>query len=202
MFFYSLYWFLVALLLALTEIEVEGRYGWSEKTQTWSKKFSLKKISFGKILSTRTLTGYHIFLNLFLFIFAHSPFVFFREFSISAELQLLSTYLIWNIFWDFLWFIMNPYYGLSKFKPKSVWWFGEEPWVLGKLPLKYFLQLALALLFVYIAQSMNGTTGLVLEQIELILWCIIFSVLTHFLLRPVYHRYYTSVEKLRKKDVI
>lgn len=64
----SLFWFCVALSIALFEIELEGKYGWAEKSATWSKKFMPPKI-FRLFTGSRVLTGYHLFLNIFLLLF-------------------------------------------------------------------------------------------------------------------------------------
>lgn len=116
----SIYWFTIALLIALVEIETEGKYGWAEKSATWSKKFPTPKL-FRLFSGTRTLTGYHLFLNIFLLLFMHATFVFSGNFSIDREFELLATYLTWTVYWDFLWFILNPYYGWKVFSPKAVW---------------------------------------------------------------------------------
>lgn len=190
----SLYWFLVAIFLAFTEIELEGKYGWAEKSATWSKPFDMLKWT-RVFTGTRTLTGYHIFLNIFLIIFMHAPFVFFLQFSWVEELRLISTYLIWALFWDFLWFILNPYYGWENFLPKSVWWFGKEPWVMNKLPLKYFTQIGIALGFIVLAIYLGAEREMLIDQLLIILYFILFTLLSHLLLRPIYHKYYWKMHK-------
>ena len=45
----------------------------------------------------------------------------------------------YNLFWvveDFLWFVLNPHFGWSKFNKNSIWW--HKRWFLG-LPLDYWL---------------------------------------------------------------
>lgn len=190
----SIYWFLVALSIAIFEIELEGKYGWAEKSATWSRRYEIPKV-FRMFSGTRVLTGYHLFLNIFLLLFMHSTFFINQEFSITAELTLLATYLTWTLFWDFLWFIMNPYYGWKMFSPKAVWWFGEEKWILNKLPLKYFVQTFIAFVLVGTATIMTGDSSYVYDQAILVLIFVILTILSHYFLRPVFHKYYWKLHK-------
>lgn len=190
----SIYWFTIALLIALVEIETEGKYGWAEKSATWSKRIPTPKL-FRLFSGTRTLTGYHLFLNIFLLLFMHATFVFSGNFSIDREFELLATYLTWTVYWDFLWFILNPYYGWQAFSPKAVWWFGEEPWVLNKLPLKYFIQIGITLLLSLIAGIISGKSEPLISQFVLIAGMTVLTLISHFLLRPVYHKYYWKLHK-------
>jgi hypothetical protein len=190
----SLFWFLVAMSIAIFEIELEGKYGWAEKSATWSRKFMPPKVL--RLFSgARVLTGYHIFLNIFLLLFMHSPFFFGVEFTVIAELNLLAIYLIWTIFWDFLWFILNPFYGWAKFSPKAVWWFGEEPWLMNKLPVKYFIQIGISLSLVIISIYLGAGTNLLKNHLVLILLFIFYSILSHLLIRPLFHKYYWALHK-------
>ncbi len=190
----SIYWFLVALFIALFEIEIEGKYGWAEKTATWNRKFRFPKNG-GRFSISRSLTGYHLFLNIFLFLFMHSTFFLSGTFSIEQELKLLSIYFTWILVWDYLWFILNPYYGLNAFSQKSVWWFGKEPWILGRFPVKYLLQLAAAFLLSYIATRLTDHSGYIIDQGIRTVVFIILIVLSHFLLKPIFHRYYWRFHK-------
>lgn len=190
----SLFWFLVALSIALFEIELEGKFGWAEKSATWSKRMNFPKI-FRLFSGARVLTGYHIFLNIFLFLFMHAPFFFGLEFNLVNELRLLVIYLVWTMFWDFLWFILNPYYGWKKFAPKAVWWFGEEPWVFNKLPLKYFVQIGISIVIVLLAIHIGASEELLIDHLLLIFLFSVFTILTHIFLRPIYEKYYWAFHK-------
>jgi hypothetical protein len=190
----SLFWFLVAMSIAIFEIELEGKYGWAEKSATWSRKFMPPK-AFRLFSGARVLTGYHLFLNIFLLLFMHSPFFFGLEFTVIAELNLLATYLVWTIFWDFLWFILNPYYGWKRFTPKAVWWFGEEPWLMNKLPVKYFIQIGISLSLIIISIYLGADTNLLKNHFVLILLFIFYSILSHLIIRPLFHKYYWALHE-------
>lgn len=190
----SIYWFLAAITLALTEIEVEGKFGWAEKTATWSKKVTPPKV-FLLFSGSSTLTGYHLFLNSFLLILIHSPFFFFQTFSWELELQLIATYLVWALFWDLLWFILNPYYGWSKFSARAVWWFGDEPWIFRKLPIKYFVQIGISFILVVASYYLNNNFEVVTNQALTIAMLVLLTIFTHLFLRPAYHNYYWKMHK-------
>jgi len=46
--------------------------------------------------------------------------------------------------WDFLWFVINPHYGIKKFRPNCIAW--HKRWLLG-VPLDYWGSVALSFLF-------------------------------------------------------
>jgi hypothetical protein len=47
-------------------------------------------------------------------------------------------YFAWCIFWDFQWFVLNPFYA-GRFSKKNVWWHAQSPWVFGLFPLDYLV---------------------------------------------------------------
>ncbi len=127
---FTLYLFFLSLLLALIEIEIEGKNGWAVKTETFRK--DLTKIRYIKKISwSRELTGYHLFLNIFLFMLFHMPYFFGYPLTLGNELELLGYFFLFGVTWDFLWFVLNPYYGIRKFKKNEIPWFSQNRWVFG-----------------------------------------------------------------------
>jgi len=104
-------------------------------------------------------------------------------------------YLVWTMFWDFLWFILNPYYGWEKFAPKAVWWFGEEPWLMNKLPVKYFVQIGISIFLIVLAIYTGAKFSLLMDHFVMIMLFILFTVLTHLLVRPIFHKYYWALHQ-------
>lgn len=128
---------LLALLLALLEIEIEGADGWAKNLPTWrwGPDWYLR-LSNGK-----PMTGYHAcFLSLIL-VFLHGPL--FEGFTWPEEARTLSVFFQLIVVWDFLWFVLNPAFGVRRFKPGQVWWFRR--W-LGPAPADYYAGLSLALI--------------------------------------------------------
>jgi len=129
----GLYFFAIAFVLAQLEIQIEGPHGWAAKLPTWRWQTPGVLRWAGK-----PITGYHVFLLAFIILFIHLP-MFYLGFSWERESELLSLFCLLAVFWDFLWFVCNPHFGLARFRAENVWWF--KSWTLG-LPTSYFSGLA------------------------------------------------------------
>lgn len=132
----GLYFFAIAFVLAQLEIQIEGPDGWAARLPTWRWQTPAVLRWAGK-----PITGYHVFLMLLILLFIHLPAVD-LGFSLEREAETLSLFFLLAVTWDFLWFVCNPHFGLSRFKPDRVWWF--KSWVLG-LPSCYLGGVALSL---------------------------------------------------------
>lgn len=172
------YYFAVALVLALLEIQIEGPYGWAERLPTWRWDGPGVRKWLGK-----PVTGYHICLNLFILLFLHLPVVVTGT-SARMELEIFSMYSLLCVSWDFLWFGCNPHFGLRRFKPEHVWWF--RGWWLG-IPRAYFGGLATSVVLYALAergaawQGRAATWGLLLAQFAVLTGA---SLAVAALLRP------------------
>jgi hypothetical protein len=131
------YVFLIAVVLAYLEVQIEGAHGWATALPTW--RTTDPRVTW--IFGGRPVTGYHLALNLLLLLFLHWP-VMFSRWSVVHEGRVLSSYLLLAVIWDFLWFVLNPHFGLSRFDAEHVWWFSS--WLLG-LPRDYYAGLVLSL---------------------------------------------------------
>lgn len=151
---YSIYLYVIAMALALLEIQIEGPYGWAEKLPCWRTRPDsfLAKI-FGKLMNGKLLTGYHISINSFMVIILHLPFFVGIHWTLIKELELFSAYFLLTVFWDFLWFVWNPSYGLKRFKPQYIWWHKKWTWV---VPKDYPSGIIVSSIFALIAASMGG----------------------------------------------
>ena len=116
----------VSVVLALWEIQIEGKHGWAANLPCWR----IEKGLIVKIMGGRSLTGYHFFMVTFLITMVHFPF-FFIQWSWQAECLVLGFLLAMLMLEDFLWFVFNPAYGIKSFrKGKIPWhkhWFGPIP---------------------------------------------------------------------------
>jgi hypothetical protein len=128
------YLFVIGLLLAVIEIQIEGKGGWAATLPTWRPNESSKIGQWYLRLTKKDLTGYHLALMPFLFLFFHWPFLMGLPWTFLAELETLAFFILFAVFWDFLWFVLNPHYSLRKFGPKQVWW--HRKW-LGRIPIDY-----------------------------------------------------------------
>ena len=125
---YLLYLILGAFILALLEIQIEGKWGWAKKLPT----FKLKRK-----VGPKPITGYHIYFLSFTFLLIHFPY-FFTGWNLKNELLIIGSWIfIWSLE-DFLWFVINPHFSLKKFNKENnkLWW--HQSWFLG-LPSFYWL---------------------------------------------------------------
>ena len=132
--FYVVYFglaFLTAVLFALLEIQIEGKNGWAGKLPTWRRKNRFIRW----ILGNKEFTGYHFYLWLFIFSLLHITLIF-LEWSLKKELILISFYILLLRLEDFFWFVLNPDYGIKKFKKEFIPW--HSSWI-GPLPVSYYL---------------------------------------------------------------
>ncbi len=133
---YILALFILSFTLAKLEINIEGKNGWAKNLPTWRKKNKYTRLIYGN----QILTGYHFWLNMFLLAVLHYPFLLLVSWSLKGELTVLSLlYFIWVIE-DFLWFVLNPDYGIKKFNKESIPWHIDWLW---KFPKYYYPSLAL-----------------------------------------------------------
>lgn len=134
---------LIALLLALAEIQIEGKFGWARNLPTWRKQLKFLFLKF-------ELTGYHLFFFSFIFILFHFRFVF-EPITLSGELLTLSAFVFMTVFEDFFWFMFNPAYGPKKYNKENVYWF--KSWFLG-FPSFYFILLPIAIILLVLGLNM------------------------------------------------
>jgi hypothetical protein len=109
LYFFLAYIIILAIVMALLEIQIEGENGWAAKLPTWR----IRKGFWPKILG-HEVTGYHTYLNLWILLFLHFP-ILFIGWSWPFELLILGGYFILFAVEDFLWFMFNPAVGPKKF---------------------------------------------------------------------------------------
>jgi hypothetical protein len=135
----------LAFILALWEIQIEGKDGWAAKSPGWR----IEKEWVMKLTGGRPLTGYHVFMNVFLIAIVHLP-LFFVPWMWRLECLLLGLY-VWMVFVeDFLWFVLNPYYGIKNFRKGKIWWH-KEWW--GPVPALYWILLAITVILIYLGKN-------------------------------------------------
>ncbi len=114
-----------AYTFARVEIEIEGPNGWAASLPTWRISNRWTKLFYGN----RPLTGYHLWLQLFVLVMAHIPFgLFFCPWSWSAELRTIGFVIVFFLVEDFLWFVVNPAFGIRRFRREHIWWHAPNWW--------------------------------------------------------------------------
>jgi len=130
--------FFIVLVLSALEVQIESRDGWNKNLPTWKRNNKI----YSFLMGGKQLTGYLFYMLIFIFLFLHFPFLNGLEWTIQAEIETLFIFFLFSVFWDFLWFVLNPYYGVRRLKKQYVWW--HKKWILN-IPLDYPLGLLTAL---------------------------------------------------------
>lgn len=129
-------WLLLAIVVlaavfAQVEIQIEGAAGWAANLPTW-------RIEHHWLLDWfwggRPMTGYHLWMFLFMFLVFHLVFLVHGRVSPRLEARVVGSLMVFWIAEDFLWFVLNPAYGLSRFDPVHIPW--HHHWLLG-MPADY-----------------------------------------------------------------
>ncbi len=177
----------LALWFALIEIEIEGAHGWALRLPTWFRTRGPAGRLYGAISGGKPLTGYHLFMASLPLVILHLPFGYGADWSAAAEVMVLATYMAFAIGWDYLWFILNPAYGLRGFRRGRVWWYAG-PWI-GPLPYEYYAAVAGSFAVALIAWPIGGGADTLAQQGRLVgglaLLC-----LAAMALAPAYRRWY------------
>jgi len=143
----------LALVLALVEIEIEGPYGWAEKLPTPYRVSGPLARLFGLVLGGKPLTGYNLLMFATTLLAFHLPLAFGAPWTAARELALLAAWVSWSALWDLLWFLLNPAYGWRHFRPGNVWWHNRWLW---RLPVDYWVAVALSLALALAAQLVRS----------------------------------------------
>lgn len=131
-----------AAFFALLEIQIEGPDGWAAGLPTWRVENRWTRWFF----SSRPLTGYHLYVHLFIIVVVHAPYgLGFVAPSWRAEGRILAFLILFWVLEDFLWFVLNPAFGIRRFTREHVWW--HAPTWIWIMPRDYwvFLPIGVAL---------------------------------------------------------
>ncbi|HUY62340.1 MAG TPA: hypothetical protein VMV50_00910 [Candidatus Paceibacterota bacterium] len=126
----------ISLCFAEVEIATEGEHGWAQDLPTWRLPRSnwVSQVFF----NGKPATGYHVWMETFILSMMHFVYVY-MPFSISTELGVLAFFCFFSIVEDFLWFALNPAWGVKKFRKGMIPWHKKWLWI---APPDYFFLLA------------------------------------------------------------
>ncbi|MFC5473166.1 hypothetical protein [Paraherbaspirillum soli] len=153
--FGMLFWaLLTAFFFANVEIQIEGGAGWATGLPTWRIEHHwLLDIFWGG----RAMTGYHAWVFPFIALMFHYPIWFNGSWNWRDECRILASIMLFWIAEDWLWFLLNPLYGLARFNPVDVPW--HKHW-LGPVPTDYWVYTIVALLLLWHAERKHGQQSL------------------------------------------
>lgn len=153
----NIYIFILAVVLALLEIQIEGPAGWAKNLPTWRPhrhKWYAKL--YEKAMAGKELTGYHTVMFLFVLMIFHLPYFLGTQFSLGNEFKILPLYFIFLALWDYLWFVLNPFYPIKDFVRANV---NHKQFFLG-MPTDYWWIVGFSLLTVLVGQYILGYSDL------------------------------------------
>jgi hypothetical protein len=181
-----------ALLFALVEIEIEGKDGWAIRLPTWFRRKPLYARLYAVLLSGKPLTGYHAVMFFIPFLSFHIGLAFGQPWSWGLEARLVASYLLWNVTWDFLWFLLNPAFGWQRFRKGEIWWH-DGPW-LGRVPIDYVNALWLSFAVAALPWLWRGHSGHLRRHAYYVATMLVLIALTG-LAAPLYRRWYAYMRR-------
>jgi len=180
----NLYIFILAIFLAILEIQTEGKDGWAAALPTWRarKDSRLGKYS-AKFMSGKELTGYHASLFSFLILVFGMPYAFGLPLTIAELSKMTALFLLFIVLWDFLWFVMNPYFAMKNFDKGHILWHKHWVW---RAPRDYYYGVIFSFFIILLGQIFSGNNDLIiwwLKNIGLFIFeTIILMVFTSYVL--------------------
>ena len=190
------FWFVFCCILAGLEVEIEGDHGWAETLPTWYRTTGFFARVYGFFVGKRPLTGYHLFITLLPLVVTHARFADGVPWTPSAECLSLATYFVVCSMWDFLWFVLNPHFGIANFRQEKIWWYAHSWWVGDVFPADYLYSALAALLLAGVA-AVLGKNGDIF--VRFLFGCAVQGALVALTVKcaPRYHRWY---RRMRRRD--
>jgi hypothetical protein len=144
---------LLAYFFAQTEIQIEGPAGWAANLPTWRiEQHWLLDLFWGG----RAMTGYHAWVFPFIAMFFHFPLFFIGHWSLQAECRVIACIMLFWIVEDFLWFVLNPAYGVAQFNAAAIDW--HKRWLWGA-PVDYWMYGLVMIVVLWISYRRKPTQG-------------------------------------------
>lgn len=175
-----IYIFIMALVLAILEVQVEGANGWAADLPTWrpnpNKWYS--KL-YKKFMNNKDMTGYHLSMFSFVALIFHLPFFFNTVWTAAQELNVIIIFLLFVVLWDYLWFVVNPHFTVRNFKGNHLFW--HQKWFL-KLPRDYWISVLMSF-FLALLNNNYLTSGYLRNWLIMFLVFIVLTILAKTLIK-------------------
>jgi len=197
----SLFWFVLALIFAAIECEAEGKDGWAEKAPTWYRTRGWAARLYGMVMSGKPLTGYHLFMFFMPIMIFHSQFFLGVAWSPSRELLAWALYFAWCPIWDFVWFVLNPYYGIRNFKKDKVWWHSKSYWVFGLFPVDYLTGWVVSAGLALVAGCLAHRLQIFYAHLGMMGVFLLGVLVTIVVVAPVYKHWYWKMRQSDDRDI-
>ena len=181
-----------ALLFALVEIEIEGKDGWAMNLPTWYRRKPFYARVYALLLSGKPLTGYHAVMFFIPFVSFHVGLAFDQPWSWGLEARVIASYLVWNVTWDFLWFVLNPHFGWVRFRRGKIWWHSGV-WI-GRVPIDYVNAFWLSFLVACLPWFVRGNPSTLCRHAIFVGGMAVLT-LTAAMAAPLYQRWYQYMRR-------
>jgi hypothetical protein len=133
----------LSFFFAKVEIHIEGEAGWAAKLPTWRiENHWLLDILWGG----RPMTGYHAWVFPFMALIFHLPLFIHGRWTLHLEARVLGGLMLFWILEDFLWFVLNPAFGIKKFRPQFIPW---HPYWFFLVPVEYVVFTTVGLFLIW-----------------------------------------------------
>ncbi len=154
----NIYIFILATVLAILEIQIEGANGWAKNLPTWrpNPNHPMAKI-YSRMMSGKELTGYHLTMFSFVFLIFNLPFFFGFPFNLENILKISSLFFIFIALWDFLWFVLNPFHPLKNFAKNNP---NHKAFLFG-MPTDYYYSITISFLILVIPTLFTSHLSLI-----------------------------------------
>jgi hypothetical protein len=184
--------FAFALLFAMVEIEIEGPHGWADKLPTWYRVTPWYARLLAAVLSGKPATGYHLMMLPIPVVSFHLGLAFGLPWTWALEARLLAAYLVFNVVWDLLWFLLNPHFGWKRFKKGGVWWH-DKLWV-GPFPIDYWNGFALSFLIAALPGWLGGDRAVLTQHALYVVGMVALTAIAAAA-APLYRRWYAHMRR-------
>jgi hypothetical protein len=121
----------------------------------------------------------------------HLGLAFGMPWSWALEARLFAAYLVFNVIWDFLWFVLNPHFGWARFRKGAVWWH-DRRWV-GRFPIDYWNGFVLSFVLAALPRLWGDGTVLAAHARYVAGMVVLTAVTAAF--APVYQRWYAHMRR-------
>jgi len=138
---------LTALFFAEVEIQIEGPAGWASSLPTWRvENHWLLDLFWGG----RPMTGYHAWVFSFMFLIFHLGVFIDLKWSWRIEARIIAALMLFWIIEDFLWFALNPAFGIHTISPDKAPW--HKHWFLN-MPVDYWTFTVVSALLMWLSYA-------------------------------------------------
>ena len=118
-----------ATLWAWMEVEMEGKHGWAVNLPTACAFYGW--------------TWYHVSMNVIVLTVMYYSLRFANFGRKHYQCMYYVLYVAaWFVVEDFAWFMINPHYGIRKYRQRDIFWHASKTWVLGTFVENWLVLLA------------------------------------------------------------